>query len=166
LQLRNFYEQLKRRRVIRAAVIYAALLWALLQVVDLLAEAELVSESVVRWMILLGVVGFPLMLIGSWFVESPWKKRRWTSIAGDLLIIVAIAVAAVLFAWQQWFQTFARPIVAVMAIEATDTRADTADLAVEHHQFSVSDDSNGITQWWRQFLLAFPRHGKIRTAGA
>lgn len=115
--------------MIRAAVIYAALLWALLQVADLLAEAELVSGSVVRWMILLGVVGFPLALIGSWFVESPWKKRRWTSIAGDLLIIVAIAVAAVLFAWQQWFQTFARPIVAVMAIAATDTREDTADLA-------------------------------------
>ncbi len=115
--------------MIRAAVIYAALLWALLQVADLLAEAEIVSGSVVRWMILLGVVGFPLTLIGSWFVESPWKKRRWTSIAGDLLIIVAIAVAAVLFAWQQWFQTFARPIVAVMAIEATDTREDTADLA-------------------------------------
>ncbi len=115
--------------MIRAAVIYAALLWALLQVADLLAEAGLVSGSVVRWMILLGVVGFPLTLIGSWFVESPWKKRRWTSIAGDLLIIVAIAAAAVLFAWQQWFQTFARPIVAVMAIEATDTREDTADLA-------------------------------------
>jgi TolB-like protein len=115
--------------VIRAAVIYAALLWALLQVADLLAEAEIVSGSAVRWMILLGVVGFPLTLIGSWFVESPWKDRRWTSIAGDLLIIIAISVAAILFAWQQWFQTFARPVVAVMAIEATDTREDTADLA-------------------------------------
>ena len=43
-------------------------------------------------MILLGVVGFPLTLIGSWFIESPWKGRRWTAVAGDLLIIVAIAM--------------------------------------------------------------------------
>ncbi len=54
MQLSKFYEQLKRRRVIRAAVIYAALLWAILQVADLLAEAEIVSGSVVRWVILFG----------------------------------------------------------------------------------------------------------------
>ena len=132
LQIKIFYEQLTRRRVIRAAVIYAALLWALLQVADLLAGADMISDTTVRWAIVIGVVGFPLTLIGSWFLESPWKERRWTAIAGDLLIIIAIAGAAFIFLWQQWFQVFARPVVAVLSIEATDTREDTADLA-DHH---------------------------------
>ena len=129
MQLGDLYEQLKQRRVIRAAVIYAALLWALLQVADLLAGADMIGDAFVRWMIVMGVVGFPLTLIGSWFLESPWNERRWTAVAGDLLIIVGIAVAAFVFVWQQWFQTFARPVVAVLSIEATDTREDTADLA-------------------------------------
>ena len=115
--------------MIRAAVIYAALLWALLQVADLLAGADMISDTTVRWAIVIGVVGFPLTLIGSWFLESPWKERRWTAIAGDLLIIIAIAGAAFIFLWQQWFQVFARPVVAVLSIEATDTREDTAYLA-------------------------------------
>jgi TolB-like protein len=129
VQLRNFYEQLKQRRVIRAAIIYAALLWALLQVADLLAGANMISDAMVRWMIVVGVVGFPLTLIGSWFLESPWKERRWTAVAGDLLVMIAIAVAALVFLWQQWMQSFTRPVVAVLSIEATDTRDDTADLA-------------------------------------
>jgi TolB-like protein len=129
LQVKNFYEQLKQRRVIRAAVIYAALFWALLQVADLLAGASIIGDASVRWIILAGVVGFPLTLIGSWFLESPWRQRRWSAIAGDLLIIVAICTAAFLFAWQQWFKSFTRPVVAVLPIEATDTRDDTADLA-------------------------------------
>ena len=129
MRVKNFYEQLKQRRVIRAAVIYAALLWALLQVADLLAGAAIIGDAAVRWMILAGVVGFPLTLVGSWFLESPWRKRRWTAIAGDLLIIIAITLAAFLFAWQQWFKSFTRPLVVVLPIEATDTRDDTSDLA-------------------------------------
>jgi len=127
--VKDFYAQLKDRRVIRTAIIYVALLWAILQVADLLADAGIVSGSLVRWIILLGVVGFPLTLLGSWFLESPWKKRRWTSNAGDLLLIVAIAVAAILFARQQWFQSTTRPSIAFLKIEATDTREDTQDVA-------------------------------------
>lgn len=129
MPFKDFYAQLKQRRVIRAAIIYIALLWAILQVADLLADAQLITAVAVRWTIIVGVLGLPLTLFGSWFIESPWKARRWTAVAGDLLIIVAIAIAAFVFAWQQWFQTFARPVVAVLAIEATDTRDDTADLA-------------------------------------
>jgi len=126
---KNFYTQLKDRRVIRTAIIYVALLWAILQVADLLADAQLISAIAVRWVIIVGVVGFPLTLLGSWFLESPWKKRRWTSNAGDLLLIVAIAVAAILFARQQWFQSTTRPSIAFLKIEATDTREDTQDIA-------------------------------------
>ncbi len=115
--------------MIRTALIYVALLWVALQAADLLAGAGMLSEQLVRWLILLGVVGFPVTIVASWFLESPWKQQRWTSVAGDLLIIIGITLATALFAWQQWFTSFTRPAIAVLHIQATDLRADSEDLA-------------------------------------
>ena len=70
---KDLYAQLKDRRVIRTAIIYVALLWAILQVGDLLADAQLMSAIAVRWVIIVGVVGFPLALFASWFFENPWR---------------------------------------------------------------------------------------------
>ena len=41
----------------------------------------------------------------------------------------AIGLAAALFAWQQWFTSFTRPTIAVLAIEATDLQPESDDLA-------------------------------------
>ena len=129
MNLGNVFKQLQKRRVIRTAVIYVALLWAVLQAADLFADADILSEATVRLVIAVGVIGLPVVIMGSWFLESPFKGRRWLSILGDVSVILAIAVAAGLFAWQQWFTSFTRPIVAVLPIEATDTREDTQQLA-------------------------------------
>ena len=129
MRLQDLYKQLRERRVIRTALIYLALVWAALQAADLFAGADIIREATVRWMIVAGAIGFPLVVLASWFLESPWRDRRWTAIAGDVLVIVAIGIAAALFAWQQWFMSFTRPTVAVLPIEATDTREETRDLA-------------------------------------
>jgi TolB-like protein len=129
MKIMELFRQLRARRVIRAAVIYLAVLWAALQAADLFAGAEIVSESTVRWMILVGVAGFPVVVLASWFLENPWEGRRWIAIAGDIVVIAAITIAALLFAWQQWFVSFTRPTIAVTPIEATDTRIETRDLA-------------------------------------
>jgi TolB-like protein len=125
------YKQLKDRRVIRTSVLYLALFWGAVEVADLLAGAEMISEDRVRWLLLAGVVCFPVILVLSWFVESPWKERGWFSVLGDVSIILAIAVGALLFAREQFVTSFTRPVVAFIRIEPTDTRTDTADLA-EH----------------------------------
>ena len=52
-----FLTELRKRRVIRAALIYVALLWIALQAADLLAGAGMIPEQLVRWLILLGVIG-------------------------------------------------------------------------------------------------------------
>ena len=129
MRIAGIYKQLKDRRVIRAAVIYVALLWAILQAADLFAGSDIISEATVRWLIMGGVAGLPLVVLASWFLESPWRERRWTAVAGDIVVIVALLLAAALFAWQQWFVAFTRPTIAVLPIEATDTRLETRDLA-------------------------------------
>ncbi|MDX1460200.1 MAG: hypothetical protein R3348_04015 [Xanthomonadales bacterium] len=124
-RITQFYRQLKRRRVIRTAVVYVALVWGALQVADLLAEAEFITEQLVRWLIFAALVGFPLTLVLSWFFETPWRERKSLSVLGDIAIILAIAVGAGLLAWQQYFTSFSRPTLAILTIEATDTRPDT-----------------------------------------
>ena len=79
-RFKSFYAQLKDRRVIRATLVYVALFWLLMQVADLLAEAEMISQESVRWLILLGLVGFPITLILSWFFEGSWHGRRWPAV--------------------------------------------------------------------------------------
>lgn len=125
----DVYQQLRRRCVIRTAVVYLALAWLALQVADLLADSDIVSDSFVRWLIFAGIVGFPLVLVLSWIYEAPWRERKWIAIAGDVGIIGAIAVAASLLAWQQWMTSFTRPTIAVMSFVPTDARDDTIDLA-------------------------------------
>ena len=81
MRMGEVFQQLQKRRVIRAAVIYVALLWVVLQAADVFAEADIISGGVVRWLIIAGVAGLPLVLAGSWFLESPWKQRRTQSFA-------------------------------------------------------------------------------------
>ena len=129
MRITELIEQLKTRRVIRAAIIYAAFVWALLQAADLFAGEDIIPEQWVRWLILLAAVGFPLVLIGSWFLEGPWKQRGRMAAAGDLFVIVAITAGAGMFAWQQWFSTTAPTTIAIGEIEATDMQTQTQFLA-------------------------------------
>jgi len=122
--VQNFYQQLRQRRVIRSAVVYVALVWGALQVADLLADSGFLSDDLVRVLIIAALVGLPLILISSWFFEAPWRRRKGLSIAGDVLVMLAIAAGVLLFAWQQYFASFARPTLAITAIEATDARSD------------------------------------------
>jgi hypothetical protein len=129
MRIAELVEQLKARRVIRALIIYAAFAWALLQAADLFAGEDIIPEQWVRRLILLAAIGFPLVLISSWFLESPWKERGRMVAAGDLFVIVAISAGAGIFAWQQWFSTNAQMTIAIGEIEATDMQTETQFLA-------------------------------------
>ena len=129
MQIGRFFRELKDRRVIRATLIYVALLWAALQAADLFAGAGIIGVGTVRWLILIGALGLPVVVLASWFYEAPWRERRWTNIAGDVVVILAIGIAAALFAWQQWFSSFSRPTLSVLVIEATDTSEDSVRIA-------------------------------------
>lgn len=129
MQENGFISELKDRRVIRAVLLYVAFAWVALQAADLFAEAEFISEKTVRWLILGAAIGFPITVIGSWFLDSPWRASKKMAVAGDIVIIAAISLAAILFVWQQWFVSFVRPTLVVQTIVATDTRAESQRLA-------------------------------------
>jgi len=127
----EIYKQLKDRRVIRAGILYIAVFWLLLQVSDLVSQTDLMGEESVRWIIIVGLAGFPLVLVSSWFFEHPWHQRATLSMLGDLALLVAVSIAAGLLAWHQWSETFRRPVIAVLPFEPTDTQPGTVEMT--HH---------------------------------
>ena len=68
----NFFTELKRRNVLRAAALYAAGAWLLVQVATQVFPLFHVAEWVMRWIVVASVIGFPFAVIFSWFYE-------WTS---------------------------------------------------------------------------------------
>jgi TolB-like protein/tetratricopeptide (TPR) repeat protein len=69
--------ELKRRKVIRTAVIYAAAAWLLLQVAELLLDMLAVPAWGLRLVFVLLVIGFPLALVLSWMHQiTPEGIRR------------------------------------------------------------------------------------------
>jgi hypothetical protein len=129
MDLKRFIGQLLQRRVFRAASMYLATVWVLLQVADTLAGDGIIPEHWVQALIVTGAVGLPFVLLGSWFLEAPWKAGGRLGTAGDIFIIVAITAGALLFARQQWFATTDAVDVAVDRIEATDLQSATQHIA-------------------------------------
>jgi tetratricopeptide (TPR) repeat protein/TolB-like protein len=69
--------ELKRRRVFRVAVVYAAVAWAVMQVAGLVFPALDMPAWTLRLVILLAVLGFPIAVVLAWAFElTPDGVRR------------------------------------------------------------------------------------------
>ena len=66
--LRKLIGRLRQRRLGLVAAAYAVGAFAVMQVSDLLVDATLAPEPLVRWTVALGVAGFPLALAVAWLV--------------------------------------------------------------------------------------------------
>lgn len=152
----SIFRQLKQRRVIRTGVVYAALVWGGLQVADMMAEAELITPTLVRWLIFAGLAGFPVALVTSWFFETPWRDRKRISVIVDVLVILAVATGVFLLGWQQYMASFTRPSVAVLHIEPTDAQPDTPAYAgyierrfrlalAQRHEIAVTELTSSLS---------------------
>jgi TolB-like protein/Tfp pilus assembly protein PilF len=104
---RNFFAELKRRNVLRAAAFYAASAWLLVQVATQVFPFFHIAEWVVRWIVVAAAIGFPFAIMFSWFYEwTPHGIQRESEIAPNESItrqtgkkldrwIIAILVLAV-----------------------------------------------------------------------
>jgi TolB-like protein/Tfp pilus assembly protein PilF len=77
VKIENFFAELKRRNVLRAAAFYAASSWLLVQVATQVFPFFHISEWVVRWIIVAATVGLPFWILFAWFYEwSPQGLQR------------------------------------------------------------------------------------------
>ncbi|HEV2607822.1 MAG TPA: hypothetical protein VGT79_07560, partial [Xanthomonadaceae bacterium] len=63
----SFLAELKRRNVLRAATLYAAGAWLIVQVITQVGPVFDLPSSTQRWAIVALVIGFPIAMLLSWF---------------------------------------------------------------------------------------------------
>ena len=77
-ELQRFLSELKRRKVYRVAVAYAAAAFVVVQVADLVLPAFESSDSTYRMIVILALLGFPIALILAWIFELTPSGLRVT----------------------------------------------------------------------------------------
>ncbi len=104
----RFFTELKRRNVIRAAILYLGAVWALAQGIAQLGPSVGAPEWTTRWFLVAAAIGFPFWIMFAWFYEftpEGWKReseieagaiRRHRGRKLDLTIIGVLTVAVVL----------------------------------------------------------------------
>ncbi len=112
MSLRNFFAELKRRNVYRAAVGYAAVAWLLIQVATQILPFFETPPWAVRTIIVLVLAGLPFALIWAWVFEitpegivrteevkadQPARQALGRKINFAIMSVLALAVTVLLF---------------------------------------------------------------------
>jgi len=73
----SFIEELKRRNVIRVAIAYTVVAWLIAQVAELALDSFAAPDWVIKTVLLLLVIGFPVALVFAWAFElTPQGLKR------------------------------------------------------------------------------------------
>lgn len=73
----SFFEELRRRNVFKVGIAYLAMTWLLMQVTDLVLSAFGVDMGVMRTLIIMFAVGFPISVGAAWAYElTPEGVKR------------------------------------------------------------------------------------------
>ncbi len=109
----SFFEELKRRNVVRVGVVYLIAAWLLAQVADLMLASFHAPDWVIQAILVVLIIGFPLALIFAWAYEltpEGLKKEkdvdrsqsitRKTGHTLDRSIIAILVIALAYFVWE------------------------------------------------------------------
>jgi len=170
--------ELRRRNVFRVAIAYVIIAWVILEAGDVLAPALHLPDWVVSALVFFLILGFPLALIFAWAFElTPEgiklekhvdRSKSVTHITGrklDYVIIGVLAVALVLFAFDEWVLEPARDNKPVRTTTkaVTEQAIEAADNSIAVLPFvNMSDDasneffSDGVTEELLNLLSKIP----------
>jgi TolB-like protein/Flp pilus assembly protein TadD len=111
--MKSFFSELKRRNVFRAAALYAATAWLLVQVATQVFPFFQIANWLVRWVIVAAAIGFPFWVLGAWFYQwtpqglareteeataplQPEERQSRRNVDRWIMAILAIAVVLLL----------------------------------------------------------------------
>jgi len=137
----NFFEELKRRNVYRAAAAYGVVAWLLIQVATSVFPFFNIPGGTIRLVVVVLLLGFPVAMIVAWIFEwtpqglrrtdemppSP-STRRSTGRKLDFVIIGALLVVIGVLAWQR-FTPAREKSIAVLPFENLSAEKENALLA-------------------------------------
>lgn len=137
----NFFNELRRRNVYRAAAAYGVVAWLLIQITTQVFPFFNIPNWAVRFVIVLLLLGFPVAMAVAWIFE--WTPeglkrtdevpvsdsiRRGTGRKLDFLIIGALLVVIGVLVWQR-FSPAREKSIAVLPLENFSTDKENAFLA-------------------------------------
>ena len=112
----SIFRELKRRNVLRMAVLYAVAAWLMMQVAEVIIGLANLPEWIGPTILGLLAVGFPIALIVSWFFEltpegislenDVASAESITQVTGrrlDFLVISMLCAGLILFAYDKWW---------------------------------------------------------------
>src|ERR1043165_1248376 len=101
LSMNGFFQELKRRKVYRVAIAYIVASWALAQGLAQVLPVFDISNSAIRSVIALLLIGFPVALVLAWIFDFTPAGIRATATAAparqsrrNVILLVAIGVIA------------------------------------------------------------------------
>src|SRR6266446_1370533 len=133
MNARSFFSELKRRRVYSVAVAYVVVAWLFIQVATQVFPFFSIPNWVVRLVVLLTIVGFPISLVCSWAfeitpegiklegdVDRKITRKTGRKLTALIVIVAAVAAGVTVFRFlhsQQGIEAAKQPPLAV-AIES------------------------------------------------
>ncbi|MFL6515538.1 MAG: tetratricopeptide repeat protein [Chthoniobacterales bacterium] len=87
--MRTFFAELKRRKVYRVAISYAVIAWVLIQI-DTQVFPFFTATWVVKLIVVLAAVGFPVALVLSWIFDFTVEGIKRTEDASSALVTASI----------------------------------------------------------------------------
>lgn len=118
MKLKKYIEELRRRNVFKAGIAYLVIAWLLIQVASIFLEAFGAPPYVLKTLLFLLVIGFPLILIFSWIYEitSEGLKKtkninqnksesRNTSNRLNKVIIVSLTIAVLVLLFNNFYNS-------------------------------------------------------------
>ena len=118
----SFFAELKQRKVVRVAVAYLFVAWIAIQVASIALPTFAAPIWVLRVLILLLAIGFPIALVLAWAVElSPaGVKFDATGVGSKRVLGFSVALLALAFAWYYHGQPALRHADVVVAAAAPE----------------------------------------------
>ena len=74
--MNSFLDQLRKRKVMRLALLYCTALFALVEFADIAFPRFGIDDSMIDWVLMVGLAGLPVSLVVSWFLDCPSDQRR------------------------------------------------------------------------------------------
>ena len=94
--LADAWAELQRRKVVRAGAAYAVVAWVVLQLGEITFQPLGLPERALTWTILAAILGFPIVLVVSWFYDfGPRGLTRDHSRASRAGAVSAVALVLI-----------------------------------------------------------------------
>jgi len=117
---KRFLNELRHRRVLRTAVAYAIVAAALVEFTDIITPALGLPEELLRWVIIIALAGFPVVIVLSWFFDltslgvvkgtpPPEVPTRRRSPVISVLLISLLGIAVAYLSYRLYWETQDQP---------------------------------------------------------